>query len=257
MRLDGKVALITGAAVGIEGRTMGFGGAAGWMFTREGAKVVLTDVDTESGEATASQIRERGGDAMFLHHDVTKEDDWDRVVNRTIASHGKLDVLVNNAGTASAARLEDLTLEMWDEQMEVHAKGAFLGTKRVIPEMRRSGGGSIINVSSIYGIVGSYTSTAYHAAKGAVRLFTKSAAVQHAADGIRVNSIHPGFAMTPMTERSLRAGRQFLQRRIATVPMGRPGTADEIASGILFLASDESSYVTGAELVIDGGMTAA
>lgn len=257
MRLEGKVALITGAAVGIQGQTMGFGGAAGRMFAREGAKVVLTDIDTEPGEATASQIRDGGGDAMFLHHDVTSEDDWDRVVIKTVASHGKLDVLVNNAGTASGTRLEELTLEMWDEQMEVHAKSTFLGTKRVIPEMRRSGGGSIINISSIYGIVGSYTSTAYHAAKGAVRLFTKSAAVQHAADGIRVNSIHPGFAMTPMTERSLRAGREFLEKRIASVPMNRLGTADEIASGILFLASDESSYVTGTELVIDGGMTAA
>ena len=256
MRLEGKVALITGAAIGIKGRTMGFGGAAGWMFTREGATVVLTDVNDKSGELTTSQIRESGAEAMFIHHDVTSEYDWDRVVSETIYMYGKLDILVNNAGTASMANVEELTLEMWNEQIDVHAKGTFLGTKRVIHDMRMSGGGSIINVSSIYGIVGSDTSAAYHAAKGAVRLFTKSAAVQYAADGIRVNSIHPGFAMTPMAERAVQSGRELIDKQLTMVPMGRLGTADEIASVMVFLAADESSYITGAELVVDGGMTA-
>ena len=257
MRLEGKVALITGAAMGINGQTMGFGGAASWMFAREGAKVVLTDILTGPGETTASQIRESGANAAFLHHDVTNEDSWDKAVRKTIATYGKIDILVNNAGTASVSILDELTVEAWDEQMGVHAKGTFLGTKRIIPEMRMSGGGSIINVSSIYGIVGSYTSTAYHAAKSAIRVFTKSVAVQHAADGIRINSIHPGFAITPMTEQSIKAHPDSLSTQITTVPMNRLGTAEEIASGILFLASEESSYITGAELVIAGGMTAA
>ena len=257
MRLKGKVALITGAAMGITGQTMGFGGAASWMFAQEGAKVVLTDILTVPGEATASQIRESGANATFMHHDITDEDDWDRVLIETIAKYGKIDILVNNAGTASLSKLEELTVEAWDEQMEVHAKGTFLGTRRIIPDMRTSGGGSIINVSSIYGIIGSYTSTAYHSAKAAIRVFTKSVAVQHAADGIRVNSIHPGFAMTPMTEQSIKARPDSLSMHIASIPMNRLGTAQEIASGMLFLASEESSYITGSELIIDGGMTAA
>ena len=200
MRLENKVAVITGAAAGIEGQLMGFGGAAARMFAREGARVVLTDIKTEMGEATAAQIRENGGDAVFLPHDVTDEHRWSEVIADAAARYGKLDILVNNAGTGARLTVEETTVEDWDGQMGVHAKGVFLGTKYAIPEMRKAGGGSIINVSSIYGLVGSPTSTAYHAAKGAIRIFTKSAAIQYAGENIRVNSVHPGYCWTPLTD---------------------------------------------------------
>ena len=255
MRLEGKVALITGAASGVENSLMGFGGASARLFVREGAKVVLTDVQEEMGDKTAAQIREYGGDAVFLRLDVTDESDWKNAIQYTVSNYGKLDVLVNNAGTSARCNVEDTTVEVWDGQMDVHAKGTFLGTKHAIPEMRKVGGGSIINISSIYGLIGSPTSTAYHAAKAAIRLFTKSAAIQHAKENIRVNSVHPGYALTPLTESDMeRPGRRewVLER----IPMGRHGVAEEIAYGILYLASDESSFVTGSELVIDGGTTA-
>ena len=255
MRLEGKVALISGAASGVEGELMGFGGAAARLFAREGAKVVLTDINEESGQKTAAQINEIGGDAMFLRLDVTNEQDWIEAVRAIVSSCGRLDILVNNAGTGARYKVEDTTEEVWDTQMNIHAKGVFLGTKHAIPEMRKAGGGSIINVSSIYGLVGSDTSTAYHAAKGAIRLFTKSAAIQYANENIRVNSVHPGYALTPLTQRGYDNPEYFENIR-AKVPIGRVGTADDIAYGMLYLASDESSFVTGSELVIDGGTTA-
>jgi len=255
MRLEGKVALISGAATGVDGELMGFGGATAKLFVREGAKVVLTDINEESGQKTASEIREQGGDAMFLRLDVTREQDWIDAVQATVSSYGKLDILVNNAGTGAQFTVEDTTEEVWDSQMDIHAKGTFLGTKHAIPEMRKAGGGSIINVSSIYGIIGSPSSTAYHAAKGAVRLFTKSAAIQYAKENIRVNSVHPGYARTPLTSRGY-ADPERYQWVLDRTPLGRVGAADDIAYGILYLASDEASFVTGAELVIDGGMTA-
>ena len=254
MRLEGKVALITGAATGVEGELMGFGGASARLLVREGAKVVLTDIDEEGGQKTASQIREDGGEAIFVRLDVTSEQDWRNAIQTTVSNYGSLDVLVNNAGIAARLGLEDTTEELWDAQMGVHATGVFLGTKHAIPEMRKVGGGSIINISSIWGIVGSPASTAYHAAKGASRIFTKAAAIQYANENIRVNSIHPGFCTTPLTQ-----GFGDTERRaelLGKVPLGRFGEADDIAYGILYLASDESSYVTGAELVIDGGVTA-
>ena len=180
MRLENKVAVITGAAAGVEGQLMGFGGAAARMFAQEGAKVVLTDIKVEMGEAAAAQIRENGGDVFFMEHDVTDEQRWQEVIAETVARYGKLDVLVNNAGTGARFTVEETSVADWDGQMNVHAKGVFLGTKHAIPEMRKAGGGSIINISSIYGLVGSGTSTAYHAAKGASRIFTKSAAIQYA-----------------------------------------------------------------------------
>jgi cyclopentanol dehydrogenase len=255
MRLEGKVALITGAASGVEEDLMGFGGAAARLFAQEGAKVVLTDIKEEMGERTAIQIRENGGEALFLRHDVTSEQNWIEVVASTVSNYGKLDILVNNAGTSAPATVEETTVEAWDEQMDVHAKGAFLGTKQAIPEMRKVGGGSIINISSISGLVGSPSSAAYHAAKGAIRLFTKAAAIQYAKENIRVNSVHPGYAHTPLTSYSYDnepGRRDWLER----IPLGRLGNAYDIAYGILYLASDESSFVTGAELVIDGGTTA-
>ena len=255
MRLEGKVALITGAAAGVEGALMGFGGAAARLFAREGAKVVLTDILLEQGERSAAEIREMGGDAIFVKLDVTSDEDWQNAIKATLDAYGRLDVVINNAGTSAPANVEDTTVDMWDGQMDVHAKGVFLGTKYAIPEMRKVGGGSIINTSSIYGLVGSPGSTAYHAAKGAIRIFSKAAAIQYAPDGIRVNSIHPGFMRTPMTrpryEDPVRH-TELLER----IPMGRMGTAGEIAYGMLYLASDESAFVTGSELVIDGGVTA-
>ena len=255
MRLEGKVALVTGAAAGVEGALMGFGGAAARLFAREGAKVVLTDILLEQGERSAAEIREMGGDAIFVKLDVTSDEDWQKAIEATLAAYGRLDVMINNAGTGAPANVEDTTVDVWDGQMDVHAKGVFLGTKHAIPEMRKVGGGSIINTSSIYGLVGSPGSTAYHAAKGAIRIFSKAAAIQYAPDGIRVNSIHPGFMRTPMTrpryEDPVRH-TELLER----IPMGRMGTADEIAYGMLYLASDESAFVTGSELVIDGGVTA-
>ena len=254
MRLGGKVALITGAATGVEGELMGFGGTAARLFAREGARVVVGDINEESGERTAAQIREGGGEAIFVRLDVTVERDWMDAVQLTVAHFGRLDILVNNAGAAVRAPVEETSVDQWDAQMGVHAKGAFLGIKHAIPQMRKTGGGSIVNVSSIAGLVGTL-STAYSAAKGANRILTKSAAIQCARDGIRVNSVHPGYVDTPMTHAFFQQ-QEPREWRLARTPMGRFGTAEEIANGILFLASDESSYMTGSELVIDGGLTA-
>ena len=255
MRLEGKVALITGGAAGVEGELMGFGGAAARLFAREGAKVVLTDILVEQGERSAAEIRELGGDAIFVKLDVTSDDDWQNAIQATLDGYGRLDIMVNNAGTSAPATVEDTTIDVWDGQMDVHAKGVFLGTKYAIPEMRKIGGGSIINISSIYGLVGSIGSTAYHAAKGAIRIFTKAAAIQYASDGIRINSVHPGFMRTPLTRRRFDDPEREAEL-LARIPMNRIGDAYEIAYGILYLASDESSFVTGSELVIDGGVTA-
>ena len=255
MRLEGKVALISGAASGVEGELMGFGGAAARMFCSEGAKVVLGDINTEGGERTAEQIRAAGGDAIFVKLDVTQEQDWIDAVAATVAAYGTLNVLVNNAGSGARYTVEETTEEAWDGQMDVHGKGTFLGTKYAIPEMLKAGGGSIVNISSIYGLVGSPTSTAYHAGKGAIRLLTKSTAIQYAVDNIRANSIHPGYCRTPLTARSYENERHFTWIN-EQIPVGRVGNADDIAYGIVFLASDESSFMTGSELVIDGGTTA-
>ena len=256
MRLAGKVALITGAAAGVEGELMGFGGAAARLFAREGARVVLTDIKEEMGRKTAEQIQAQGGEALFLRHDVTSEEEWQEVVHTAVAHFGTLNVLVNNAGTGARFTVEETTTEVWDGQMAVHAKGVFLGTKYAIPLMRQAGGGSIINVSSIYGLVGSPTSAAYHAAKGAIRIFTKAAAIQYAQDNIRINSVHPGYCLTPLTSDGYDTDAERRAWSLARIPLGRLGNADDIAYGMLYLASDESAYVTGAELVIDGGTTA-
>lgn len=255
MRLEGKVALITGSASALQGELMGFGGAAAWLFVREGAKVALSDINDEVGRRAVSELVDSGADAIYLHLDVTSEAQWKEAVQATISVFGRLDILVNNAGTGATYTVEETTEEVWDAQMAVHAKGMFLGTKHAIPEMRQAGGGSVINVSSINGLIGSPTSAAYHAAKGAVRLFTKAAAIQYAKDSIRVNSIHPGYAMTPLT-REMFSDSDQLAVRIARVPMGRAARAVEIANAILYLASDESSFVTGSEVVVDGGVTA-
>ena len=248
MRVAGKVALVSGAARGI-------GAATAKRLAQEGAAVVLGDVLETEGRQTAAGIVAAGGQATFMPLDVTRADSWQQVIAATVAAYGKLDVLVNNAGISGRAAVGETDVETWERVMEINGKGVFLGTKRAIPELRKAGGGSIINISSIYGIVGSETSAAYHASKGAVRIFTKAAAIQYAADGIRVNSVHPGFVDSPMTAAS-HALPEVHNLRIGRTPLGRMGTPEDIAAGILYLASDESAFVTGSELVIDGGMTA-
>ncbi len=248
MRLENKVALISGGA-------RGMGAVEAKLFAKEGAKVVIGDIREEEGRQVEAQIAEAGGECLFILLDVTKEDSWVKAVDSTVARFGKLDILINNAGIFPMEKVEETTPESWDLVMDTNAKGVFLGTKAAIPAMRQAGGGSIINLSSIAGLVGSTYSASYNASKGAVRLLTKSTAIQYAKEGIRANSIHPGLIDTLMAA-DLLADDDLRQRRIATTPMGRVGTAEEVANGALYLASDESSFVTGSELVIDGGFTA-
>ena len=249
MRLEGKVAIITGGA-------RGQGATEAKMFASEGAKVVIGDIRDELGMQVEAEIRELGGEAVYLHLDVTSEDDWQRAVDTAEQRFGKVDVLVNNAAIVLRKDIEETTSDDWDTIMDINAKGVFLGTKAVIPAMRRSGGGSIINISSISGLV-SIGPPAYIATKGAVRLFTKSTAIQYASENIRANSIHPGSVDTDMRREGM--GDQTpeeIQARVDNIPLGRVGTTEDISYGALFLASDESSFMTGSELVIDGGYTA-
>lgn len=255
MRLDGKVAIITGAASGVKGEVMGYGGAAAWLFAREGAKIVIADLKEEQAEKTASQIRESGAEAIFLKLDVTDEENWKSVINTTVSKYGKLDILVNNAGISGPSIIEDTTVDLWDLQHDVMAKGPFLGIKHAIPEMKKAGGGSVVNVSSIFGMVGSLGDGVYSSAKGAVRAFTKAMAAQYAEENIRFNSVHPGWGLTPLTVEPF-SDPAVLEPKLATVPMRRLAKPEEIGHGILFLASEEASFITGAELVIDGGRMA-
>lgn len=258
MRLDGKVALISGGA-------RGMGAEEARLFAQEGAKVVIGDVLDEEGSKTEAEINETGGEALFVTLDVTQEESWRGAVEAAVARFGTLNVLVNNAGIGGVRSgeerpilLEDAPVEDWDLVMDVNAKGVFLGTKHVIPAMRAAGGGSIINISSMAGIValpGSSGSGAYNASKGAVRLLTKFTAIQYASEGIRCNSVHPGWIDTPMTESAM-ADPERRAQWMEYTPLGRIGVPRDIANGVLFLASDESSYMTGSELVIDGGVTA-
>jgi len=226
------------------------------LFAREGARVVLGDVRESEGRAVESEIAAKDGQAMFVRLDVTNEIDWRRAVAAAEQRFGKLDVLVNNAGIGGAGRLEDTKLEDWNRVMDVNATGVFLGTKTAVPALRRAGGGSIVNISSQLGLVGmDDSSPQYQASKGAVRLLTKLTAVQYAKEGIRANSVHPGPIVTPMTE-ARRADPVVYQRMVSRIPLGRYGEAEDVAYGVLYLASDESAFVTGSELVIDGGWTA-
>ena len=248
MRLEGKVALISGGA-------RGQGAAEARLFVQEGARVVVADILEGEGEGVVADIREGGGDASFVRLDVTSEDDWRSAVEFTVETYGRLDVLINNAAIYRRTPIVDTDLEEWKRIMDVNSTGVFLGTKRAVPAMQASGGGSIINVSSTAGLVGSGRGSAYGASKGSVRLFTKYTAIQHARDGIRANSIHPGPIDTEMIADNISTpeGRAESESR---VPLGRIGTVMDVAYGALFLASDEASYMTGAELVIDGGVTA-
>ena len=232
------------------------GAAEARLFAAEGAMVAIGDVLEEEGRRVAAQIGEAGGKAIFLALDVTSESQWQDAIAATVAEFGKLDILVNNAGIGGHGTVENTTVADWDRVMDINAKGVFLGTKSAIPELRRAGGGSIINISSQLGLVGvDNSSPQYQASKGAVRLLTKSTAIQYAGEGIRANSVHPGPIVTPMTE----AGRADPERNeltLSRIPLGRHGEPSDVAYGVLFLASDESSFMTGSELVIDGGWTA-
>ena len=246
MRLENKVAIISGGS-----RGMGAFEAA--LFVQEGAKVIIGDVRDDEGRDLVRQI---GADAVYIHLDVTSESDWAAVVKEATDRYGKLDILVNNAGVSARGTIEETSAEDWDRVMGINAKGVFLGTRAAIPEMKRGGGGSIINISSQLGLVGmAESSPQYQSSKGAVRIFTKSAAIQYAPDGIRVNSVHPGPIVTPMTE-ARRSDVAVQEVMVSRIPLGRYGESEDVAYGVLYLASDESSFVTGSELVIDGGWTA-
>ena len=248
MRLEGKVALISGGA-------RGQGAVEAKLFASEGASVVIADILDDEGRQVEAEIAESGGSATYVHLDVTSESQWTDAVSAAVERYGKLDILVNNAGILIRAGVEDTTEEDWDRIMDINAKGVFLGTKAAIPAMREAGGGSIINISSVAGLQGSPGSAAYSSTKGAVRILTKSTAIQYALEGIRCNSVHPGLIYTDMTKDTLDTPEGERDWR-ARVPIGRIGVSEDVAKGVMFLASDESSYMTGSELVIDGGMTA-
>lgn len=249
MRLAGKVALITGAASGM-------GQSEATIFAREGARVVVADVMEDEGHRVVADIAAAGGQARFAALDVASEADWEKGVAAALDAFGRLDVLVNNAGISGTFDPDLLSTAAWDTLMSVNAKGVFLGMKHAIPALRRSGGGAIVNISSVSGLVGQTgIHMAYNASKGAVHIMTKSAAVQYARDGIRVNSVHPGV-MPPMRTSKAAADPEYRARMLKAVPLGRMGRVEEVAHAVLFLASDEASYITGAELVVDGGFLA-
>lgn len=248
MRLKDKIALITGGAAGM-------GAATAKLFASEGAKVVIADILDAEGNDVAASIKFNAGEARFQHLDVTSEADWAIAVSATLSAWGRLDILVNNAGV-SGSDPDLLSMSVWDTQMNVNAKGVFLGMRAAIPLMQKSGGGAIVNISSISGLVGqSVVHMGYNAAKGAVRMMTKAAAVQFAKDKIRVNSVHPGV-MPPMRTSKMTANPEVRKGLLAGVPMGRAGRVEEVAYANLFLASDEASYITGVELPVDGGFVA-
>ena len=248
MRLAGKVALITGAA-------SGQGAAEAKLFAREGAAVIVTDILEAEGQAVTEGIQASGGRAMFLRLDVSSEEEWRAVVAETTRRYGKLDVLVNNASVYSVVPVEHTPLDEWDRIMAVNAGGVFLGTKHSVPAMREAGGGSIVNISSTTALVGSPRGSAYGASKGAIGSLSRFTAVQHAKDGIRANSINPGPVDTSMIAANI-GTPEGRAASVARVPLGRIGSVDDVAFGALFLASDEASFITGSELVIDGGLTA-
>ena len=249
-KLDGKVALISGGA-------KGQGAAEARTFAREGAKVVFGDILDAEGKKVETAIRAEGGEAAYVRLDVTNEADWKTAVQTATGRFGKLDILVNNAAIViPRVAIEDRTVEEWDRVMAVNARGVFLGTKHAIPAMRRAGGGSIVNISSVAGIGQSlHQEPAYAASKGAIRIFTKVTASQHAQDRIRCNSVHPGPIDTDMLHSAM-PDPDVLKKRLERVPLGRMGTVPEIVTVVLYLASDDSAYMTGSELVIDGGALA-
>ena len=249
-RVSGKVALVTGAASGI-------GKAVAMMLAREGAHVAATDIDSEGGAATVAAI---GGDARFIAHDVTDEDTWRAAIEDAVGAYGGLHILVNSAGIGFASNIEETTLEDWRRVHAVDLDSVFLGCKHAVAAIADAGGGSIVNISSISGIIAGHNLGAYNSAKAGVRLLTKSVALHCARKGynVRCNSVHPAFVDTPILDSILkRAGREEgLAKLSRQVPLGRVGSPDDVAYGVLYLASDESGFVTGSELIIDGGISA-
>lgn len=264
-RVDGKIAIVTGGARGL-------GAASAHRLAEAGARIVLTDQRAELGEETAQAIIAAGGEAIFAPHDAASEDDWSRIAALAKSHFGGIDVLVNNAGIGTGGRIDKMALEDWRHLMSINMEGVFLGMKHAIPELRErahlwEGGGSIINISSIMGFIGDVGSTAYCASKGGVRIGTKAAALECAKLGfnIRVNSVHPGYIETEGLQSAMRAiarssgdeaKEAARQDMIKATPIGRLGRPGDIANGVLFLASDDSSFITGTELVIDGGYLA-
>ena len=256
-RVKGKVALVTGGASGI-------GRASALLLAKEGAAVAVTDIQDDQGKTVVAAIKQAGGDAIYLHHDVASEAAWEGVAAEVTAKFGRLDILVNNAGIAIAGSVLTMTLADWRRQTAINLDGVFLGVKHSLPLMRASGGGSIINISSLAGLKGSATLAGYCATKGGVRLFSKAVAMECGAarDNVRVNSIHPGIIETPIWLGIVPGAGQpganapdLDQISEMAVPIGKKGVPDDIAAGVLYLASDESRYVTGSELVIDGGLS--
>jgi NAD(P)-dependent dehydrogenase (short-subunit alcohol dehydrogenase family) len=251
-RVSGKVAIVTGAASGL-------GKAIAFLLAAEGAKVVAADINEADGRAVADEIRKKGGEALFVKQDVTSESEWIGIVGTTTGQYGRLDILVNCAGVFLDASIEETTLEKWRWVLSINLDGVFLGTKYAAQAMRKTGGGSIVNLSSAGGLVGTPRASAYAASKGGVRLLTKAAAIEfskaHLDYNIRVNSVHPGVMVTPMTDHMV-ADPEGKKAILAWIPMERLGTAEDVAYAVLYLASDESKYVTGSETVVDGGWTA-
>lgn len=247
-RLEGRVALVTGAASGI-------GKATAARLADEGAAVLVTDIQDEAGEGVAAELRESGARAAFLRHDVASESDWEAACQAAVDQLGGLDIVVNNAGMGDLKTIEDTTVEEWERTVAIDQTGVFLGMKVPSAHLKRSEHASIVNISSIFGTSGGFgTSPAYHAAKGAVRTLTKNAALHWATEGIRVNSVHPGFIDTPILDET--RDTPFWQVMVDMTPMGRLGKPDEIAAAIAFLASDDAAFITGLELYVDGGYIA-
>ena len=247
-RLNGRVALVTGAASGI-------GRATAQRLAAEGAAVLLTDIAVEAGETVAAALRDEGARAVFLRHDVANESDWEAACAKAVEEFGGLDILVNNAGMGDLATIEETSLKEWQRTLDIDQTGVFLGMRTAAPYLKQSAHASVINISSIFGTSGGFgTSPAYHAAKGAVRTLTKNTALHWADDGIRVNSIHPGFIDTPILDGA--RGTAFWDAMTQLTPMGRLGRPEEVAAGVAYLACDDAAFVTGLELYIDGGYTA-
>ena len=247
-RMNGKIALVTGAA-------MGMGKTHAETLAREGAKVILTDLDDKKGEKVAQGIRKKGGKADYMHLNVTDEKEWKSVIAEIVKKHKKIDTLVNNAGILILKPVDQTETAEWDQIFDINVKGTFFGIKYVLPAMKKSKGGSIVNISSIYGLIGAPSAAAYEASKGAVRLLTKATAIDYAPHNIRVNSVHPGVIDTPMTK-GLLADPDVKQAILGTTILDRPAQPQEISNAVLFLASDEASFMTGSEMVVDGGYTA-
>ncbi|QRG68652.1 SDR family NAD(P)-dependent oxidoreductase [Brevibacillus choshinensis] len=248
-RLEGKVAIITGGGTGIGKNTA-------LRFAKEGAKVVVTDINLDSANETAAEIKDAGGSALAIAHDVSKEEEWQRVVAQTVEHYEKVDILFNNAGIYIIKPLAEIALSDWNRLMSINVTGVFLGMKHVMPVMAKQQAGSVINASSIAGLIGAPGHVLYGASKGAVRIMTKDAAIEYAATGVRVNSIHPGYIDTGMVTYASEATKHSKEELAQGVPTGRLGTVEDVTNMVLFLASDEAAHVTGAEFVIDGGGTA-